>query len=93
MNRIKFLGFKVWLPGHWILRSVMGLILVFGGFLGFLPVLGFWMLPLGLIILSIDFPMIRRFRRWITVRLGLVLHRKWPNFARRVGLTTLRGSR
>ncbi|MBS0277241.1 MAG: hypothetical protein JSR81_06450 [Proteobacteria bacterium] len=28
-----------------------------------LPVLGLWMIPVGLFILSIDFPPIRRFRR------------------------------
>ena len=30
------------------LRLVVGLLLIAGGFLGFLPVLGFWMIPLGL---------------------------------------------
>jgi len=30
------------------LRSVLGLLLVAGGVLGFLPLLGFWMLPIGL---------------------------------------------
>ena len=31
-----------------------------GGLLGFLPVLGFWMLPLGLVLLSLDFALLRR---------------------------------
>ena len=41
-----------------------------GGFVGFLPVLGFWMIPLGLIILSIDFKPIRRLRRRVDVWWG-----------------------
>jgi purine-cytosine permease-like protein len=51
-------------------RLVVGILCIFGGLLGFLPVLGFWMVPLGLIILSVDFPFVRRFRRRSEVRLG-----------------------
>jgi hypothetical protein len=42
------------------LRIPSGLILIGGGFLGFLPVLGFWMLPLGLLLLAQDVPMVKR---------------------------------
>ncbi len=43
------------------LRITLGFLLVIGGILGpFLPVLGIWMLPLGLILLSIDFPWAKR---------------------------------
>ena len=49
-------------------RVVLGIILICLGFLGFLPILGFWMVPLGLFVLSVDFPLIRRFRRRMTVR-------------------------
>lgn len=35
-------------------RSVLGVLLVFGGLLGFLPVLGFWMIPLGIAVIAID---------------------------------------
>ena len=34
-----------------------------GGLLGFLPVLGLWMVPLGLLVLSYDVPGVRRWRR------------------------------
>jgi hypothetical protein len=34
--------------------------LVVGGLLSFLPVLGLWMLPLGLIIISQDLPALQR---------------------------------
>jgi len=36
------------------LRMVLGLLLVAGGVFGFLPVLGFWMIPLGLAIAALD---------------------------------------
>ncbi len=47
---------------HW-LRKTMGVLLVIGGLLGFLPVLGYWMLPLGLALLAVDFAFVRRFNR------------------------------
>ncbi|MBM3518086.1 MAG: hypothetical protein FJX56_09515 [Alphaproteobacteria bacterium] len=47
------------------LRSVVGLLLIVGGFLGFLPVLGFWMLPLGILVVGLDIPPLRRrLLRW-----------------------------
>lgn len=85
MRHIKFIGFNVRVPAHPLLRMGLGLILVLGGFLGFLPVLGFWMLPLGLVILSIDFATVRRLRRRFSVRLGRWMLRRWPNLARRIG--------
>lgn len=43
------------------LRILVGFLLIAGGILGpFLPVLGIWMLPLGLILLSVDFAWARR---------------------------------
>ncbi len=53
-------------------RILVGGLLVLGGVLGVLPVLGFWMIPLGLLVLSLDFRWARRgylsfilwFRRW-----------------------------
>ncbi|MDA8232627.1 MAG: hypothetical protein M0006_14930 [Magnetospirillum sp.] len=41
-------------------RVALGSLLVAGGLLGILPVLGFWMLPLGLILLAQDFPPLKR---------------------------------
>lgn len=54
-------------PDRFIARIVVSLVLLVGGLLWFLPVLGFWMLPLGLIILSQDLtflqrPLVRAFR-------------------------------
>ncbi|WP_245819018.1 hypothetical protein [Marivita hallyeonensis] len=36
------------------LRLVLGLLLIVGGILGFLPVLGFWMIPLGFAVAALD---------------------------------------
>ena len=85
MRSVKFLGKSVPVPGHPILRAILGVALVVGGFLGFLPVLGFWMLPLGLVILSIDFPPVRRFRRAVTVKIVDWLSRRFPPWAWRRG--------
>ncbi len=52
------------------LRLAAGLALVIGGILGILPVLGFWMLPLGLLLLSVDVPWVRRARRRLAVWWG-----------------------
>ena len=35
-------------------RWPVGLILIAGGILGFLPVLGFWMIPLGVTVAAMD---------------------------------------
>jgi purine-cytosine permease-like protein len=42
------------------LRIPLGLVLILGGFLGFLPILGFWMIPLGALLLAEDFPWVRK---------------------------------
>ena len=41
-------------------RSLIGVVLILGGFLGFLPVLGFWMIPLGAAVIALDVALIRR---------------------------------
>ena len=47
-------------------RTLAGAALVVGGCFGFLPVLGFWMIPSGIAILSLDFPPLhRRIVRWL----------------------------
>ncbi len=55
------------LPQSRSLRIVLGCLFVFFGFLGFLPILGFWMIPLGLWILSHEFGWLRRARRRFSV--------------------------
>lgn len=49
-----------------IVRAVLGVLLVILGMLGFLPVLGFWMIPLGLALIATDIPPMAR---WIKRKL------------------------
>lgn len=58
------------LPKSRLARILIGLLLIIGGILGFLPILGFWMIPLGLLVLSVDLPVVRRWRRNISVWWG-----------------------
>ncbi len=41
------------------LRIPLGVSLIAGGLLSFLPILGIWMLPLGALLLAEDFPLVR----------------------------------
>lgn len=43
-------------------RSLIGVLLIVGGIFGFLPILGFWMLPLGIVAILIDWRDLRRRR-------------------------------
>jgi purine-cytosine permease-like protein len=87
VKSINFLGKRIPVPANFIVRVIFGVALVLGGLLGFLPVLGYWMVPVGLLILSIDFPAIRRFRRRATVKLVGWFKRKFPGLATKMGLT------
>jgi hypothetical protein len=42
-------------------RIVVGILFVMFGLVGFLPILGFWMVPVGLGILAIDIPIVKKF--------------------------------
>ncbi len=60
-------------------RIALGVAFVIGGLLGFLPVLGFWMIPVGLVLLARDVPRLRR-----PVGRTLVLaERRWRAWRRR----------
>jgi hypothetical protein len=41
-------------------RIPVGILLIVAGLLGFLPILGFWMVPLGLLLLAQDVPFLKR---------------------------------
>ena len=56
-------------PGRWWLRLPIAVVFILGGFLGFLPVLGFWMIPVGLVLLAVDLPGIRPIVARFLVRL------------------------
>jgi len=70
---IVILGRRIPMPQSVMMRRMLGGSLVVGGSLGFLPILGFWMLPLGLIVLSHDSHRVRRWRR----RSEIHIWRKW----------------
>lgn len=57
------------------IRIPAGLLLIVGGFLGFLPILGFWMLPLGLLLLAIDIPLLRKPTAWLIERVRRLIGR------------------
>lgn len=57
---------------RWI-RLPLGLLLVAGGFFGFLPILGFEFIPLGLLLIAQDLPFLQK----PVARLTIWLERKW----------------
>jgi len=70
----KRLKFKI--PDNKLHRTLLGWSLVIGGIFGFLPVVGFWMLPLGLLVLAVDYPFARRLRRKLEVWWGRIRQKK-----------------
>ncbi len=56
------------LPQSRALRMLIGVAFILGGLVGFLPIVGFWMIPVGLLILSHDIGRVRRWRRRLTLR-------------------------
>ena len=78
MPTIRFGRRTIKLPSNRVARVGLGAAFVAGGLLSFLPVLGIWMLPLGVIILSHDFASVRRVRR----RSQVGLTRRWRAWRR-----------
>jgi hypothetical protein len=85
MAFVKFGRRKLRLPRSRLVRRVLGFGLIAGGVLGFLPILGFWMVPLGLVVLSVDSHGVRRFRRGAAVRLGRWLKPRFKWLATMLG--------
>ena len=48
-------------PARWV-RLPLGVLCIFGSFLFILPIFGLWMLPVGLLLLAEDVPLLRRAR-------------------------------
>lgn len=61
------------------MRVPVGVLLVACGLLGFLPILGFWMVPLGLALLAFDIALLRR----PTARMIVSGERWWTRLRRR----------
>ena len=66
-------------PSSRLVRIPLGILLVLGGVFSFLPVLGVWMLPLGLFLLALDLP----FLQGPLNRVTLWTQRKWTNWRRK----------
>ena len=69
-HAIQLFGRTIKLPRSRALRVAIGVVLIILGIFGFLPILGFWMIPLGLLVLSYEFASVRRWRRKMIVRWG-----------------------
>ena len=82
MSSLHFAGRRISLPTSSTARIALGVALVIGGLLGFLPVLGFWMIPLGVFVLSIDVPWVRRRRRRFSVWWGRSKYNRWKSAGR-----------
>jgi hypothetical protein len=54
--------FIQWLrkPSSFAVRLVVAFLLIVGGFFSFLPILGLWMLPLGLLFIAQDVPLLQK---------------------------------
>ena len=67
--------FVNWLrrPSSRLARIPLAALLIIGGIFSFLPVLGFWMLPLGLLLFAQDVPMLQP----PLIRLLAWVERKW----------------
>jgi hypothetical protein len=62
-HRLKIWKLEFRLPQSRLGRTLVGIGLILGGVFSFLPLLGVWMLPLGVYLLSHDFHVVRRLRR------------------------------
>jgi len=71
----KLARFSIWVrqPSSRLVRIPLGILLILGGIFSFLPVLGLWMLPLGLMLIAQDIP----FLQGPIVRLLGWMERKW----------------
>jgi len=59
-------------PSSFSIRLLAALLLIVGGIFSFLPVLGLWMLPLGLLLIAQDVPVLQKplvkILRWFEVK-------------------------
>lgn len=65
-------------PATKLVRIPIGVLLLMGGIFSFLPVLGIWMLPLGLMLLALDIAILRTPLTAVIVRSS----RKWASWQR-----------
>jgi hypothetical protein len=48
------------MPSSFAIRLVIAMLLILGGIFSFLPVVGLWMLPLGLLLIAQDVPLLQK---------------------------------
>ena len=69
-------------PSSFVARLAVAILLMLGGIFSFLPLLGVWMLPLGLLLIAQDVPFLQkplvRALAWIEAKWEL-LRLKWQN--------------
>jgi hypothetical protein len=74
-GRLKRMIGRVRQPSARIVRLPLGILCIIGSFLWFLPVLGLWFLPLGLLLIAQDVPFLRR----PVGRMALYLLDRWTD--------------
>ena len=74
MPKVRLGRFSLDLPRNRFVRIGLGITLVVvGAVFGFLPILGYWMVPLGLLVLATDNAFIRHWNR----KVGLAVTSWW----------------
>ena len=73
---VRFGKLSIPLPRSRVARLVLGSVLIAGGVFWFLPLLGLWMIPAGILVLSSDSSWVRRQWRKATVWVGRFLKPK-----------------
>ncbi len=67
-------------PHLLLVRLPIAFLFILGGIFWFLPIVGLWMLPIGLLLLAVDLPVLRpRVSAW------MILLRRWLRGKRRQG--------
>ena len=80
---VKIGSYTLPLPRSRLLRILIGVLLIIGGLFSILPIFGLWMIPLGLLVLSVDIPRVRRWRR----RFAVWFVRRYPSLAAKLRIT------
>lgn len=73
----KLAGFLHWLrtPQRFWVRIPFAVFFILFGLVGFLPLVGFWMIPVGLLLLAEDVPVLAR----PVAKILAWIDRKWPH--------------
>jgi hypothetical protein len=66
-------------PAAILLRLPLAILFIIGGIFSFLPVLGVWMLPLGILLIAVDVALVRR----LVVQIWPKVEARWRLRARR----------